>query len=143
MADITSTVYQDLDTALATFEDFLTKNQTDLQTVVTALKLIGPQVGNAITSLITLMNKLEEEINAISVLPDVQKKLFQITAFAAAAKTLLTVTQTLLPSEQPTITQAEAAVDAIGGMEKLIGDLKTKILQALTDVVNLLTAINK
>jgi len=142
MADITSTVYEDLDTALAKFELFLKNNQGDLQKVVTALKLIGPQVGDAITTLITLMNKLEQEISAISVSPDIQLKLTQITAFAAAATTLLGVAQTLLPNDQATIAQAQAAVDAIGGMEKLIGDLKTKILQALTDVVNLLTAIN-
>lgn len=137
MAD--TNLYQDLKKALADFKAFLVANVPTIKPAVQALKTIVPQIGTLITSLIDLMGKLKAEIQGLNVgaIPGLDK----VAQFTAAAKTLLTTAESLLPDQKPSIDTVLGAIDVVAGLPTL-DTVKTDILGLIDDVVAQLNILN-
>jgi hypothetical protein len=137
MAD--TNLYQDLKTSLATFKAFLVTNVPTIKPAVQALKSVVPQIGTLLTKLIDLMGKLKLEIQGLNVgaIPGLDK----VSQFTAAAKTLLTTAEGLLPDDKPTIDQVLQAVDVVSALPSL-DTVKADILQLIDDVTAQLNILN-
>lgn len=135
----TTNLYQDLKNALTDFKTFLDKNVATIKPAIQALKSIVPQVGDLVTKLIDLMNKLKAEVQNLNVsnVPG----LSQLSTFTTAAQTLLQTAENLLPDQKSNIDDVLSVVSVISGLPSL-DTVKQDILTLIDGIIGDLNSLN-
>jgi hypothetical protein len=134
-----SNLYQDLKNALNDFKTFLDTNVATIKPAIQALKSIVPKVGDLVTQLITLMNKLKTEIQNLNVsnVPG----LSQLSGFTGAAQTLLQTAENLLPDDKSDIDAVLSVISVVNGLPSL-DTVKQDILTLIDGIITDLNSLN-
>ena len=141
MATTPGTLFDDLLQALTTFKQFLDSTKDTLKPAIVALKSVVPKVGDLLTQLIGLMDKLEIEIKKLAA-GNLGTGLETATKFTDAANALLDAAKNLLPNDAATIDQILAVVAVVKALPSL-ASVTDKIIP-LIDAIKLdLTALNQ
>jgi hypothetical protein len=132
-------LYQDLKNALTDFKTFLHTNAATIKPAIQALKAIVPQVGDLVTKLIDLMNKLKTEIQNLNVanVPG----LSQLSTFTTAVQTLLQTSENLLPQDKVAIDDVLSVVSVVSGLPSL-DTVKQDILALIDAIIGDLNSLN-
>jgi prophage DNA circulation protein len=132
-------IYQDLKNALNEFKTFLDTNVATIKPAIQALKAVVPQVGDLVTQLIGLMNKLKTEVQNLNVsnVPG----LSQLSTFTTAAQTLLQTAENLLPNEKSSIDSVLSVVSVVQALPSL-DTVKQDILNLIDGVIGDLNTLN-
>jgi hypothetical protein len=135
----TTNLYADLKKELDTFKSFLDTNVTVIKPAIQALKSIVPQVGDLVTQLIALMNSLKTEIQNLNVsnVPG----LSQLSSFTAAAQSLLTAAENLLPDEKTNIDSVLSVISVVSSLPSLDA-VKQDILKLIDGIIGDLNSLN-
>ena len=135
----TQNIYQDLKNALNDFKTFLDTNVATIKPAIQALKAVVPQVGDLVTQLIGLMNKLKTEVQNLNVsnVPG----LSQLSTFTTAAQTLLQTAENLLPNEKSSIDSVLSVVSVVQALPSL-DTVKQDILNLIDGVIGDLNTLN-
>jgi len=136
MADAPN-IYEELHTALKSFQDFLDANtatDSPLIKAIGALKVIVPQVTSLLDTLISLMNGLKTAIDNIKLQGITAEALGKIADFSKALTTLLQVAETLLPDQKSAIDQALNAAKVVEGLPSF-DQLKDLIKGAIDAII--------
>lgn len=137
MAD--ENVLEQLKTALTDLKQFLTDHQAELTQLVKTAAQLFPPIIQAIDTLIGLLNKLKDEITNLD-LGQVQAGLDQVQGFVSITGTLLEAVKKFRPDLADEVAPAEDALNAVGQLPSL-GQLKTDLINAINDVVNVLNQL--
>lgn len=130
-------LFEELKSALSQFESFLNTNRGTIKPAIAPLdQLTGGRVTELIDKLIDLMNKLKAEVDKLDA--TAVPGLAQVTQFTQGVKSLLQSAKTLLPNEAATIDDIAGVADIVTSLPS-INDIKTAILQSITNVIGHLT----
>ncbi len=122
-------LFEDLKKALQELKDFLAEKEPVIEPAVKALKGLGLPIGDLLTELITLLNKLKTEINNLdtSQIP----VLNDVSAFTGAVRSALEAAKTLLPDEAADIDKVLGIADVVTSLPSL-----DQIKQEITDLID-------
>jgi ABC-type transporter Mla subunit MlaD len=126
-------LFDDLKKALQELKDFLADKEPLIEPAIKALKGLGLPIGDLLTELITLLNKLKTEIknldtSQVPVLNDV-------SAFTASVRAALEAAKTLLPDEAADIDKVLGIADVVTSLPSL-----DQIKQEITDLIDAIVA---
>ena len=131
-------LFQELKNALSELKTFLDQNVNTIKPAINALAGLVPQIKDAINELIRLLGRVKQEVQNLnaSAVPGLDK----VTAFTAAARTLLTTAKSLLPNESGAIDTAVSALEVVNSLPS-IDQLKTEIIQLIDAVIGHLNTL--
>ena len=126
-------LFQELQTALTDFDNFLTANRDTIKPAIAPLnQLTGGRVTELLDQLIGLMNKLKAEIDKLD--PNLVPGLDKVTQFTTSVKTLLTTSKSLLPNEASSIDDIIGVADIVTSLPS-IQQLKTELLGLIDKII--------
>lgn len=135
-------LFDDLKKALTDFKTFLADKKTVIKPAIAPLDaMFDGKVSDLITSLVGLLNDLKQEINKLD--PSLVPGLEDVTRFSQSVKTLVEASKSLLTEQTETINEVLTAVDVVGGLGALTGQVKQEVIdliQAIIDDLNFLKA---
>jgi phage-related protein len=126
-------LFQELQSVLTTFKEFLDQNVGTIKTAITPLKAIIPQITELITKLIDLMGKLKTEVEHLDV-GALTQGVNTVSQFTSSARTLLQTAKTLLPNDAATIDEILDIVNVVSSLPTLsqFKDTITGLITAIT-----------
>lgn len=126
-------LFDDLKKALQELKDFLAAKKDLIKPAVSALKGLGLPIGDLLTQLTTLLNKLKTEITNLdtSQVPG----LSDISSFTGSVRSVLEAAKTLLPDESAQIDQVLGVADVVTSLPSL-----DQIKQEITDLIGAIVA---
>lgn len=126
-------LFDDLKKALQELKDFLAAKKDLIKPAVSALKGLGLPIGDLLTQLITLLNKLKTEITNLdtSQVPG----LSDISSFTGSVRSVLEAAKSLLPDESAEIDQVLGVADVVTSLPSL-----DQIKQEITDLIDAIVA---
>lgn len=128
----TPNLFDDLKKSLNDFKTFLDANTATIKPAVSALKGVGVPIDDLINQLISLLGRLETEIQALDVshVPG----LAEVSQFTTGVHGLLTAAKNLLPDASSEIDAVLGVADLVTGLPSL-DQVKTEILTLIDGVV--------
>jgi hypothetical protein len=135
----TSTLFDDLKSALKDFDTFLKANVPKIKQAFQALASLVPQITGLVDKLIGLMGSLKTAIQNLDVknVPG----LAEASEFTDKTKTFLEAAKNLLPAQAGPIGDVLAAADVVSSLPGLGEDVKKEILGLIDDVVKQLQSL--
>jgi ABC-type transporter Mla subunit MlaD len=126
-------LFDDLKKALQELKDFLADKEPLIEPAIKALKGLGLPIGDLLTELITLLNKLKTGIknldtSQVPVLNDV-------SAFTASVRAALEAAKSLLPDEAADIDKVLGIADVVTSLPSL-----DQVKQEITDLIDAIVA---
>jgi ABC-type transporter Mla subunit MlaD len=130
---VATNLFDDLKKALQELKDFLAAKKDLIKPAVSALKGLGLPIGDLLTQLITLLNKLKTEITNLdtSQVPG----LSDISSFTGSVRSVLEAAKSLLPDESAEIDQVLGVADVVTSLPSL-----DQIKQEITDLIDAIVA---
>ena len=132
-------LFEDLKKALQDLKDFLAAKKDLVKQAVSALKGLGLPIGNLLTQLITLLNKLNTEIANLdtSQVPG----LADVSNFTGGVRSVLEAAKNLLPDEAAAIDQVLGIADVVTSLPSL-DQIKQEITGLITAIIADLQDLN-
>lgn len=124
-------LFEELKTALTTFDKFLSDNVEAIKPVIQPLSQLVPQIKELITKLIDLINKLKTEVEKLN--PDQVPGLDKVTQFTTATKALLTTAKSLLPNEAATIDDVLTVANVVSSLPSVTA-VKQEVLRLIDSI---------
>lgn len=126
-------LFDDLKKSLQELKNFLADKKDVIKPAVSALKGLGLPIGDLLTQLITLLNKLKTEIANLdtSQVP----ALSDISAFTGSVRAALEAAKNLLPDEAATIDEVLGIADVVTSLPSL-----DEIKKEITDLIDAIVA---
>jgi ABC-type transporter Mla subunit MlaD len=130
---VATNLFDDLKKALQELKDFLAAKKDLIKPAVSALKGLGLPIGDLLTQLITLLNKLKTEITNLdtSQVPG----LSDMSSFTGSVRSVLEAAKSLLPDESAEIDQVLGVADVVTSLPSL-----DQIKQEITDLIDAIVA---
>jgi hypothetical protein len=129
-------VFQELKNALTELKTFLDgPTVTAIKGAISTLAEIVPQINDVINELITLLTKLDTEIQNLNVgaIPGLDK----VSEFTKSVKTVLEAAKAVIPAESAKIDEVISGADLVAGLPS-VDDLKGELHTLLTDIIGIL-----
>jgi ABC-type transporter Mla subunit MlaD len=130
---VATNLFDDLKKALKDLKDFLAAKKDLIKPAVSALKGLGLPIGDLLTQLITLLNKLK---TAIANLDTKQVPgLSDVSAFTGSVRATLQAAKSLLPDEAAQIDQVLGIADVVTSLPSL-----DQVKKEITDLIDAIVA---
>lgn len=129
-------VFQELKNALTELKTFLDgPTVTVIKNAIHTLAGIVPQINDVVNDLITLLTKLDTEIQNLNVgaIPGLDK----VSTFTQSIKTVLEAAKSVIPNEASKIDEVIAGADLVTSLPS-VTDLKAELHTLLTDIIGIL-----
>jgi ABC-type transporter Mla subunit MlaD len=130
---VATNLFDDLKKALQELKDFLAAKKDLIKPAVSALKGLGLPIGDLLTQLITLLDKLKTAITNLdtSQVPG----LSDISNFTGGVRSVLEAAKSLLPDESAQIDQVLSVADVVTSLPSL-----DQVKQEITDLIGAIVA---